>query len=542
MSSGRIRMTIVHAIKKNWKAGLTVALVSIPLSISLAIASQTTPIVGIITAIWAGLTASILGGSNFNIIGPTGALSGILATFALSHGAQYLPMLAIMAGIFILIAYWFTLERYLIFIPASTIHGFTLGVACIIALSQLNFALGISGLPRHEHFINNVIESFRHSPALSWPTFLIFLASLIFLVLIRKWIPTIPGAIILAPIGIGIGYCSTTHLIPYSFETLETKFGSIAPQLLALPALTINVSLISTAAMVALIAILETMISARIADGMTKTKHNKRKELCGLGIANVVSGLCGGMPATAALARTALNVKSGASSKMAATIASLCIACISLLFLCFFQYLPLALVAALLVDTAARMIEREHFITMYSFDKINFIIALLVAFITVYADPIMGIIFGVACALLIFMEQLSHGHYEITVHEPAKITDESMNGEESSINQDTFIYAFKGQLAYINGQAHLARFENQSIPYKNIILNFKDTYFIDLDGIDTLDEIIVLLTAQKKKVFITNLNPFIKKMVMTRHTIKKLQHDGCIFETTDQALEFLSHQ
>ena len=119
-------------LKNNWKSGITVSLVSIPLSISLAVAANATPLMGIITAIWAGLLASILGGSNFNVVGPTGALSGILAIFAISHGADALPGLAIVTGLIIIIFFVFHLEKYIILIPSSVIHGFTLGVAFII--------------------------------------------------------------------------------------------------------------------------------------------------------------------------------------------------------------------------------------------------------------------------------------------------------------------------------------------------------------------------------------------------------------------------
>jgi SulP family sulfate permease len=142
--------TLFKNIQNNWKSGITVSLVSIPLSVSLAVASQTSPVIGILTAVWAGLIASIFGGSNYNIIGPTGALSGILAAYALMYGPATLAPLAIVAGIFILIAYIAKLERFLVFVPGSTVQGFTLGVAVIISLGQLNFALGLSHLPKHE--------------------------------------------------------------------------------------------------------------------------------------------------------------------------------------------------------------------------------------------------------------------------------------------------------------------------------------------------------------------------------------------------------
>ena len=151
-------MNIIEKIKYNWKSGLTVSLVSMPLSISLAVASGSTPAIGIITAIWAGLVASIFGGSNFNIIGPTGALSGLIATYVILHGSNSLAILTITTGIFVLIAYALKLEKYLIFIPSSVIHGFTLGVALIIGFNQFNAALGLYGLPKHSSFFQNLIE------------------------------------------------------------------------------------------------------------------------------------------------------------------------------------------------------------------------------------------------------------------------------------------------------------------------------------------------------------------------------------------------
>ena len=127
----KYRKNVSENIKKNLKSGLTVSLISIPLSVSLAVASGATPIIGIITAIWAGLVAGIFGGSNFNIVGPTGALSGVVAIYVFLHGIAGLPMLAMLAGVFIITAYLLKLEKYLILIPPSVIHGFTLGVAFI---------------------------------------------------------------------------------------------------------------------------------------------------------------------------------------------------------------------------------------------------------------------------------------------------------------------------------------------------------------------------------------------------------------------------
>ena len=299
-------------LKSNLKSGLTVSLISIPLSISLAVASGATPMIGIITAIWAGLIAAIFGGSNFNIVGPTGALSGIIATYVFQNSLNGLPMLALIAGIIIIIAYLFKLERYLILIPSSVIHGFTLGVAFVIGLGQFNSALGLKGLPVHETFFANLVESLQHVSNISWTAFIVFAIFLAGLLILKKYVPKIPGAIILAPVGILLGFFSSNSVInlPSHLRTLGDQFPTgMDFQLFGNFSFSFTPSMLQTAAVIALIAILETMLSAKIADGMTRTKHNARKEMLGLGLANVVSGLVGGMPATAALARTSLNIK-----------------------------------------------------------------------------------------------------------------------------------------------------------------------------------------------------------------------------------------
>ncbi|TXI33658.1 MAG: SulP family inorganic anion transporter [Niabella sp.] len=540
-------MSILSHLKANWKSGITVSLVSIPLSVSLAVASQTTPLAGIITAIWAGLMASIFGGSNFNIVGPTGALSGLLATYAISQGAGALPSLALVSGLFILIAYLLKLEKYLVFVPANTIHGFTLGVAFIISLNQLNSALGITGLKAHERLIENLKESFENLNRIDPFTVIVFLIFLTLLIFWPKINKSIPGAIVLAPIGIVLGYLSTIQKLPFTLQTLGMRFTNINPEFYSSWEFKFSPQLITTAIVVAFVAILETMISAKIADGMTKTKHDKRKEMLGLGIANLASGIMGGIPATAALARTSLNIKSGATNKISATISSISILLISFVFLAYFKFIPMAVIAAILVNVAIRMIETEHFNKMYKHDKKSFILSMLVAFITVYEDPTVGILFGVAISLIIFVEKLSKGQYELIVNDINKKIADQVEGEGAhthnlKANADTLVYSFKGQLAYVNGQAHISRFERGfSKEYKNIILRFRGVYFIDLDGIEVLEEILTHLKAEDKQILISGVSPVIEPLLETSKIYMEMKKHKQIFNKTSEALKALGY-
>lgn len=540
-------------LKNNWKSGLTVSLVAIPLSISLAVAAGASPTQGIITAIWAGIVASLFGGSDFNIVGPTGALSGVLATFAFVNGPEKFGLLAMAVGVIILLAWAFKFERYLIYIPANTIQGFTLGVAFIIAFNQFNFAFGLTGLTAHERFVENLLESFRHVGQASISAVLVFAVCLLSMFLIEKIIkhfkslPQLPPAVIVAPLGMVLGYLSVAKFIPLTIATLGMRYSDLSPKLLLPVSLTggFNRSLLITAITAALIAILETMLSAKIADGMTKTKHDKRKEMFGLGLANVASGLAGGIPATAALARTALNIKSGATHKSSAFVSAVMVAVISLFLLPYFKFLPLPVIAAILVMVAIKMIEREHFKRMWEADKKSLWLAILVAVVTIYEDPIVGILVGAAISLVLFLDTLSKGQFDLVVNDVNNKIVSRLSGDSiDAITKDshTLVYSIKGHLTYVDGQAHISRFESGMESCENIILRLRELYFVDLDGIDAFDEIVAMLEKQNKQVFITGTNVLTLHLLRQSKQFLRLEKDGKIFPHTSDALKKLGFE
>ncbi len=518
------------SIKSNWKSGLTVSLVSIPLSISLAVASGTTPVTGIITAIWTGLVGALCGGSNYNIIGPTGALSGIIASHAIVHGPESIPSLTLLSGCFMLIAYFCKLERYLVLIPSSVILGFTLGVACIIGLNQLNFALGLSNIPRHETLFASLYEAAKHIGESSLSACIVFTFFFIILFILRKLIPQIPGTIIVSPIGIIFGYLTTKNIVPCAIETLGSKFGAITPQYIPLPQYaSFGIDLIMPALTIFFVAFIETILSAKIADGMTGTKHNTRKEIRGLACANIVSGLVGGMPATAALARTALNIKSGATSRMSGVLSSIFIALGSFFLLSYFYYMPMPVIAAILVYVAFNMIEHHHFERLWLYDKGNFYIALLVATITIYADPIIGIIAGIIISLLLLVKKISDSFYETTIF------------KQVHTPKDVLAYAFRGKLVYLNSQAHILRLQEEYINYTTFVLCLNELYYIDLDGVDAVEEIITYMHNQNKKVLIVQPNNSVKKMLHSGKNFRALESQGLVVTNIHAALDIINN-
>lgn len=541
---------IASKLKSNWKAGVTVSFVSIPLSVSLAIAAGSTPVAGIITAIWAGLAASLFGGSNFNVVGPTGALSGILATYAFLHGSGSLAILAICTGLVVLLSWILRLERYLVFIPANTIQGFTLGVAFIIGMNQLNFALGLPKIPAHEKFIENILESFRNLHLASFESLMIFVLFFLGIWITEKYrnnikiISNLPATALFAVIGIIVGILSTNGTLPISLQTLDSRYSDLSPVLFSLPKFEFifDRAFFSALITVSLIAIIETMLSARIADSMTKTKHNKRREMMGLGLANIASGVAGGIPATAALARTSLNIKSGATDKMSGVVNSITVAVIALFLLPYFKYLPLTVIAAILVTVAVRMVERDHFIHMFHIDKKSFFIALFVALITVVEDPIVGILVGAAISLVLFLENLSQGQFELVANSSKnKIVGQLSGTKIDKIikNSHTIVYSFKGHLTYIDSQAHIARFETDHTYHKNIILRLRELSFIDVDGVNAFEEIIELLERRGINVYVTGVGDLIEQMLQKSKHFVALEKKKRVFPRTSDALRLL---
>ena len=426
-------------------------------------------------------------------------------------------------------------------------HGFTLGVAFIIGLNQLNFALGLKGLLTHKHLLQNVMESFRHIGQFDAGTIILFLGAIVVIFYFSKLIPKIPGPIIVAPIGMFLGYLSESGFISAHFQTLHTRFGEIGSKIYQMPNFPIyfiDINLLKTAFAIAVIAILETLISAKIADNMTNTKSNLRKEMMGLGLANIASGIFGGIPATAALARTALNIKSGANHKTSAAITCVFMGVISLVFLPYFKYLPLAVVASILVYVAIQMVSTEHFVHIYKHDKKAFALSFVVAGVTLVEDPIFGILIGAIIALLILVNHLSRAKCEISIHRDKKMVARLQTIKFNEIEKpfgDVVVYRFAGQINYINSQAHIENLSNLNGVH-TVILNFRNLFYIDLDGMNAFEEIINTNKARGKKVIITSAGPLIIPVLVKTKWYNDLKEQNLVFDSTTEALETLGFE
>lgn len=551
--------TLLSLFKTNWKAGLAVALINIPLSISLAVASlgansTNAPLLGLITAIWGGAIAAIFASNNHNIYGPAGALSGILLAFVLQQngGVIYIPFVALIAGILILIVSSLKLTKYITLIPSAALHGFLMGVGVTIAASQLNSALGIAAKVQHEAIYQNILQTLSQINEINWTAFTLFILGFAFLITMKRLAPKIPGAIPLTFIGIMIGggfaYLRSHNLWPEGMplvQSISDKFPSLAFSLIDIPnfasAKTDIFSNLDTVKLiirygtiVAVIAILETIISAKIAEKLTKDPFNKDREVFGLGMSNLVSGIVGGMPTTAVLVRTAFNIKSGATHRMSAFLTAVFTLLISWLCFDLFKFLPMPIIAAILMNIAIGMIDVNLYKNIHSLDKISFYLTLFVAFITVADDPIMGIILGTAVALMVFLGKVSQGNADITIFRNKKLFDKMRleNYLKIQDSQDVIIYRFAGTLNYINIESHLEKAKKITKP-QTIIFSFGQVNSVDIDGIEAFEEIFDHIKKEGVEMYFTGIsNPSIEETLRKLPIFSEIEAKGHLYKSS----------
>jgi len=301
-------------------AGITVALVSLPLSTALAIAAGAPPMAGISAGIYGPLMGGLLGGSNYNILGPAGALVNNLNKLSSENGPEIIPLVAALSGVFSLFVYLLKLDKYCTLIPTSVLEGFSFGVAITIGFGQFNSAFGLVGLKKHPEFYNNVAETFSNLADLDAVEFVPFICLYLTLMLLMKFVPGRPWIIFIALVGIIYGFL-TSALFPNIKPMLlkDAYPAMLKPSVVNFSYMNNDIPLMNIvigAAEVSFVAVLETLISARIADNLTGTRFNQHKEVFGMSLANILSGLLGGTPCTGVLVRTGVNVTAGATDKI----------------------------------------------------------------------------------------------------------------------------------------------------------------------------------------------------------------------------------
>jgi SulP family sulfate permease len=387
-------------------AGITVGLVALPLAMAFGIASGVTPQAGLYTAVVAGFLISALGGSRTQIGGPTGAFVVIVAGIVLRFGMSGLAMVTLMAGLLLLGMGLTGLGAAVRFIPRMVVIGFTNGIAILIASTQLKdfFGLRVGQVP--SEFLPRIRLLIAHSSSLNPAALGLGLGTLAILLLLPRFTKRIPASIIAVLVCTLV--CFGFHL---PVETIGTKFGGIPRGLppFAIPVFHAEniLPLIPSAFTVAILAALESMLSAVVADGMTGDRHNPNVELVAQGIANIVSPMFGGIPATGAIARTATNIRAGARSPVSGMVHALTLLAILLVAAPLASYIPLATLAAVLFVVAYNMGEWNEIGGIFQLDFTAISVWLVTFALTVFADLTVAVGVGLALASLLYIRRIA---------------------------------------------------------------------------------------------------------------------------------------
>jgi len=388
-------------------AGITVGVVALPLAIAFAIASGAKPEAGIFTAIIAGFIISALGGSRVQIGGPTGAFIVVVYGIIAQYGYANLLICTLMAGV-ILVAMGLTRMGNMIrFFPRPLIIGFTNGIAVLIILSQAREFLGLQGDHLPAEFFSKIVMIYRNLHTLDILTLILALSSTLFIWFYPKaWARKLPAPIVVLMLGTVL-----VALFDMPVETIGTRFGGIPQGLPTFDAPTLTLStlryLIAPAMTIALLGAIESLLSASVADGMIDDRHDPNQELIAQGIANIVVPFFGGIPATGAIARTATNVRAGATSPISGMVHALTLLVIVLVAAPLAHYIPLATLSAVLLITAINMAEWESFRTLHKYPFSDSAVLAVTFLLTVVFGLTVAVEIGLFIAVFSFMQRIT---------------------------------------------------------------------------------------------------------------------------------------
>ncbi|MBO6582615.1 MAG: SulP family inorganic anion transporter [Hyphomonas sp.] len=381
-------------------AGVTVALVAIPLSLAIAIASGADPAAGLVTAIIAGFLISFLGGSRVQIGGPTGAFIVVVFGVIVAHGYGGLVLATFMAGVILIVAGLMRAGNLISFVPEAVVNGFTIGIAIIIAASQLNDLFGLTTSDLPAEFFSKLEVLWAARGTVNWASVGIGAATMVLIVGLRRVAPKFPGLIV------AVGLTSAVvYLFHLPVDTIGSRFGALPSQLPMpkLPGLSLDrvTELLPSAFVIAFLAGVESLLSAMVADRMTGGQYRRNAEVMAQGAANMGSALFGGLPATGAIARTATNVRAGGKTPVAGIVHAFTILMAVLFAAPLAGYLAMPALAGLLMLTAWNMSEPHKWRAYMSDEKANVALLLITLVLTVVADLTIAIGVGVSLGLAI---------------------------------------------------------------------------------------------------------------------------------------------
>jgi len=485
-------------------AGLTVGLVALPLAMAFAISSGVLPQAGIYCAVVAGFLISALGGSTTQIGGPTGAFVVVVAGIVQKHGMDGLFMCTMMAGVLLMILGATGLGTAVKFIPRPVVIGFTNGIAVLIASTQIKdfFGLQIDKVPGE--FLARMQSIVQHWSTITPQATLMSLSALLLMILMMRYVKRVPGAIVALFLGTGVAWGMGLPL-----ETIDTRFGGIPAGLphFALPAFRADLilPLLSPTLTVTMLGAIESLLSAVVADRMSGDRHNPNVELFAQGVANFMSPLVGGLPATGAIARTATNIRSGAKTPVAGMIHALVLLTILLVAAPLAKHIPLCVLAAILMVVAYNMGEWREIPEILRLSKADISVWIITFALTVLADLTVAVEFGMVLAALLFIRKVT---VTTTV---AKVTPEYIERgfahslQTNDLPDGVVVYRIHGPFLFgSSDKLSIIEDELDTLP-KVVMLRLRNMTAIDATGIHALSNLADKLHASGRHLVLCGM-------------------------------------
>lgn len=520
-------------------AGIIVAIIALPLSIALAIASGVSPEKGLHTAIIAGFIISAFGGSRVQIGGPTGAFMVIVYGIVTKYGLDGLIMATMMGGLIMVLMGLLRMGSVIKFIPYPITTGFTSGIAVTIFSSQVKDFLGLTTPDLPAEFLEKwkVLLGAMHT--VDWTTLAIGLIALAIIVFWPKDKIKVPGSLVALIV---------TTLIVYVFHldvvTIGTKFGELssALPLPKLPSFSLEkmIALIGPAFTIALLGSIESLLSAVVADGLIGSKHRSNTELIAQGLANMASGLFGGIPATGAIARTVANIKNGGRTPVAGMTHAVVVLLIMLIFMPLAQMVPLSALAAILIVVAYNMSEWREFLGLLKSPKSDVTVLLITFFVTVFFDLVKAIEIGLVLAALLFMKRMADVTEVNELTRDAAEEDDSFTPSfDSSIleklPEGITVYEINGPLFF--GAADkfidvLGEIDRKTLV---LILRMRNVPAMDATAVHALKRFYKTCQKQKVRLILSGLKDQPKAVLEKAELLEAIGHVN-IFETFQDAL------
>lgn len=491
---------------RNVVSGIVVGVVALPLAMAFAIASGAKPEQGLYTAIVAGLLVSTFGGSRLQIAGPTGAFVVILSGVTAQYGIDGLQIATLLAGLILLLLGIARLGGIIKFIPDPVILGFTAGIAVVIWVGQWRDFFGLPAVAGR-HFHEKLWHTFEVLPQAHLETTALAAATLAIVLFAPrlKLFKRIPGPLL------GLLFATVVQAMFHleGVATIGSAFGGIPRGLptLQLPEITAGrvIELIGPAFTIAMLGAIESLLSAVVADGMAGTRHDSNQELIGQGIANLAAPLFGGFAATGALARTATNVRNGATGPLAGIVHALVLVTIVLALAPLAVNIPLAALAAILFVVAWNMSEARHFVKMVRRAPPADVVVLLVTFaLTVFVDLVVAVNIGVIIATLHFLRRMASS-VEVQQQTPQQLNHELAH-RGLDIPPGVLVFAVEGPFFFGAVENFERALASTRTDPQVLIVRLRWVPFIDITGLQTLEEVIRDLQRRKVRVMLTGAN------------------------------------